>query len=73
MARLSETAPKRPLAHSINEVVGMGAFGSRSTVYKMLNNGELEGVKVGSRTFITDASIQKKLAKLPRYQPRDAA
>jgi hypothetical protein len=39
-----------------------------STVYERLASGDYEGVKDGSRTKITTASIKARRAKLPRAE-----
>lgn len=38
----------------------------RTTIYRMVQNRDLEAVKVGKRTFITFASIEALVASAPR-------
>jgi len=42
-----------------------------STVYRMLNRGEIEAVKIGKLTFISDETDQKWRESLPKYQPNN--
>jgi excisionase family DNA binding protein len=42
----------------------------RSTIYNLLNRGELKAVKMGRRTIISDAEIDRLLESLPSWQPR---
>jgi excisionase family DNA binding protein len=43
---------------------------SHSTIYRMISRGELEAVKIGSSTRITDASISKLIrAQNPSWSP----
>lgn len=39
---------------------------SRATIYRMINRGELEAFKLGSRTLISVASIEALTANAPR-------
>lgn len=39
---------------------------SRATIYRMINRGQLEAFKLGSRTLVTVASIQAMTAAAPR-------
>jgi hypothetical protein len=41
-----------------------------SSIYEMIDRGELEAVKDGSRTLITMESIRRRMAALPRVQPK---
>jgi excisionase family DNA binding protein len=38
----------------------------RTTIYKLIKEGKLEAVKLGSRTLILDSSVRTLLANLPR-------
>lgn len=53
------------LAYSINRTAKALGVG-RSTIYKLINTGEIDALKIGRRTLITTASI----ARLTRTQPR---
>jgi len=44
-----------------------------TTLYKLLNEGSLVAVKVGSKTLITAESDRAWRASLPTYQPQAAA
>ena len=39
---------------------------SRATIYRMINRGDIDAFKVGSRTLITVASIEAMAANAPR-------
>ena len=39
---------------------------SRSHLYELIKRGDLEVVKMGKRSFITDEAIRKLVAQLPR-------
>ncbi len=43
----------------------LGGIG-RTTVYSLIASGQLEAMKLGSRTLVTAASIEALLASLPR-------
>lgn len=48
------------LAYSINrsaKALGVG----RSTIYKLIKNGEIDALKIGTRTLVTTASIARLL------------
>lgn len=60
------------LAHTINGATELLQCG-RSTIYELLKQRKLEGVKLGSRTLVLDTSIRELLASLPRVTTRDAA
>jgi excisionase family DNA binding protein len=52
-----------PLA--VNPTMGAKAMGvSRSTFYKLLKDGELPLIKIGTRSLIRIADIENKLAEL---------
>ena len=53
---------------SISEAAGRLLCG-RTTVYKLLNDGLIEGRKNGRSTLIDGHSIDHYLAGLPAYQP----
>lgn len=42
---------------------------SRSTLYKWLGNGTIEGVKLGRATYIIVASLERAISLLPAYRP----
>lgn len=51
--------------NSVNDAANILSVG-RTTIYGLLNNGELKGVKVGSRRLIPDESIVEYQEKLKR-------
>jgi excisionase family DNA binding protein len=46
------------------ERLGVG----RTTVRELLNARELDGVKIGRRTLVTEASITRLVGRLPRIR-----
>lgn len=66
----TETNTVRPIGLSIPEtgktLGGEGDPLSRTTIYRMINRGDLEAIKIGSRTLITLASIEAMTANAPR-------
>ncbi len=67
-------APIKPLAVSIDEAGRLTDL-SRAGIYNAIARGELEAFKDGSRTKIIFASIERRMASLPRvtmkeYVPR---
>lgn len=52
-------------AHTVPSVVANYGIG-RTTIYKLIKEGKLEAVKLGSRTLILDSSVRTLLANLPR-------
>jgi excisionase family DNA binding protein len=52
-------------AHTVPGVVATYGIG-RTTIYKLIKEGKLEAVKLGSRTLILDSSVRTLLANLPR-------
>ncbi len=71
MTNESTVAAAGPLLHSIpavQERLGLG----RSKIYELLGTGVLEAVKAGRRTLVTEASIARLVAGLPRAQFRAA-
>jgi hypothetical protein len=59
--------PKTPLprfAFTINELVDAGGFGCRQTIYKLIQQGELEQYHQGRSTWITAQSVERLKAKL---------
>lgn len=47
-----------PVAISINATARALSIG-RSTVYKLIHSGELEALKIGTRTLVTTASLAR--------------
>jgi hypothetical protein len=45
---------------------------SRSSIYRQLRSGELDGLKSGATTLVTVPSIKRRLANLPRFGSRAA-
>ena len=61
--------PNAPIALGIAEscaVLGVG----RSTVYKLIKVGSLRAVKLGRRTVILYADLQRYAETLPAIEPR---
>lgn len=60
----------QPIALSVMETrKALGGEGdplSPQTIYRMINRGELEAFKLGARTMITTASIERLVAAAPR-------
>lgn len=59
-----------PIAYSIEDT-GVQLGGperplSRNSIYRRINSGELEAIKVGGRTLVTAASIKALVAAAPR-------
>lgn len=62
----------KPIGYSIPET-GKQLGGeddplSRATIYRMIKRGELEAIKVGSRTLVTTASLEALAASAPRLE-----
>lgn len=59
-----------PIGLSISEtgktLGGEGDPLSRATIYRMINRGELEAFKLGSRTLVSVASIEAMTTNAPR-------
>jgi excisionase family DNA binding protein len=55
-----------PIALSIPETGKALGGASRNTIYRMIARKELEAFKLGSRTMITKASIERVVASAPR-------
>src|SRR5437016_3680211 len=53
-----EAAPNTSLLHSIPDAGKLLGDTSRTGIYRLLGQGRLVGVKVGSRTKITDPSLR---------------
>lgn len=56
----------KPFALSIPEACKALGGISRATAYRMLERKEIEGYKLGSRSFITVESIEAAIARAPR-------
>lgn len=54
----TEYSPPKRLAYSINEAVQLTTL-SKSTIRNLINNGTLEITRVGGRTLITAASLER--------------
>ena len=52
--------PAEPLAHSIDETARLLGL-SRDTIHRLIRDGELARVKIGSRTLVTTRSMHKLL------------
>jgi excisionase family DNA binding protein len=62
------------LAHSIQRAANRLDCG-RTTIYGLIRNGQLQAVKLGSRTLVLESSLQRLLSKLhpvrcSRHVPR---
>ena len=69
------TPPVEPFAVSIAEAarlqgLGRKPGGGRSSITEQIAAGEVEAIKDGWRTLITVASIKRRMAALPRVQPK---
>lgn len=66
---VAETPPDAPaLVHDILETAHWLRCG-RSTVYELLNAGELRSIKIGRRRLVTHASIVEYVERLSDYRP----
>lgn len=59
-------APSAKVMLSVNEFMDWYGFG-RTKTYELLDSGEIEAVRAGSRTLIRRESADAYLARLPRY------
>lgn len=58
------TDPAPPLLNDVNEAaLKLGGIG-RSTLYKMMADGEIAHVKIGRRSFIAQAELERYVASL---------
>ena len=49
-------------AYRVNEVAETLSVG-RTTIYKLINSGELERIKIGATTLVTAASVDELLQR----------
>ena len=56
----------KPIALSIPDAGKQLGGASRATIYRMIGRGDLEAFKIGSRTFVTLASLETTVASAPR-------
>jgi hypothetical protein len=61
-----------PITVAIPEAMRLTGM-SRSGIYEAIGSGNLDGVKDGSRTLITMASIRRRQAALPPAKIKPAA
>jgi hypothetical protein len=61
-----ELGLEKPLLVTVDEARRLCGGESRSSFYRALRNGELEGFKRGRRTLISLASIRRRLNSLPK-------
>jgi excisionase family DNA binding protein len=61
--KLENKAAVTPLLHSVHNACTKLGVG-RNTIYNNVNDGDLELVKIGRRSFITDRSINAYLDKI---------
>lgn len=59
-------ADLEPQLLSIKSTLAVAGI-SRSEIYRWLNRGTVQGVKVGRRTFILASSLRNAILTLPRY------
>ena len=52
------------LLHSINETCRLLGYSGRNAIYLLIQNGEIEMVKLGRRSFITHESLIAFVDKL---------
>ena len=64
----TKVSPPEPFALSVKDARPLLGNRSFSSIYEMLNRGELEAVKDGKRTLITLASIRARQEALPRAE-----
>jgi excisionase family DNA binding protein len=57
---IEQVSPFEPMAYRVRDVVGVLGV-SKSTIYEMAANGELTFTKVGGRTLVTRAELQRLL------------
>ena len=55
------------LSHSPNDAAKILGIG-RSTIFNLLARGELTALKLGTRTLITTAELERYLASLPQAE-----
>lgn len=61
---MSPEAPPPPLAVTVNEAARMLSV-SRTTIYELISAERIQARKLGSRTLIVVASMQRLLEDLP--------
>lgn len=57
-----------PFAHTIPEAVRLTRI-CRATIYELLRQGKIHGVKAGKRTLVLNDSLKAYMASLPPYKP----
>lgn len=60
-----ETPPLEPLAYGIETAAGLAGVG-RDTIFRAMRSGKLVAHKIGSRTLITRAALERWLTATPR-------
>jgi len=63
-ATMTIEANEEALLVPVGQVSGLLGGLSRSSVYNLLDNGELERVKLGTRCFVTRSSIEALIERL---------
>ena len=58
------------LAYTIPEAIKVTGIG-RTTIYSMLQDGRLKGIKNGRRTLITAEALKELIASCPAYNPAE--
>jgi excisionase family DNA binding protein len=68
---MSQPIPIKPISVTVNDAVKASGL-SRSTLYKALQSGDLTARKVGKRTLILFASLERFIADQPTYESEAA-
>jgi len=58
------------LAYTIPEAIKVTGIG-RTTIYSMLQDGRLKGIKNGRRVLITAEALKESIASCPAYNPAE--
>ncbi len=58
---MKPNTPPEPLAHTVNNSRRLAGGVCRQTIYDMIHAGELEAIKFGGRTLVTDRSLRARL------------
>jgi excisionase family DNA binding protein len=61
---VNSTAQPEPLLHTVNDVLASLGGMSRATFYRLVNDGTITVVKIGSRTYVKDEELRRYVASL---------
>lgn len=61
------TTPQSRLAYPVNEAAQLLGI-SRSTLYGLIGAGDVHAVKIGGRTLVTAAELDRYLAEITKVQ-----